>query len=267
MSAAELIRRATEAGVVMAVGQDGRLQLRAESPPPADLVNELAAHKMEILTTLCAANETTAPEAVWLHLLALADGRVIQRTGNLTTPVVKQDAIRRYGDDLLVVVAVAGFKRPLTEAEIAPALVGTFAVPAALPPSSSVWLARVARLLGTRPTDLLKSEHLEAHDLVELAGSDAALAAQTILNSPAWINRSAPPVPPVAVMLGEEGGQPQRTVNTAATASVAWSAERDQFNQHLMTCEVCHAPLERYCPSGSGCGSFTTPLHGKRTND
>ena len=57
MIAAELIRRATEAGIKMAVGPDGRLLLRAERQPPADLLADLAAHKGELLVELAAAND------------------------------------------------------------------------------------------------------------------------------------------------------------------------------------------------------------------
>ncbi|MOA10042.1 hypothetical protein D3C78_1299120 [compost metagenome] len=49
----------------------------------------------------------------------------------------------------------------------------------------------------------------------------------------------------------EENTEPQRTVHTAATASVDWLTARDQVYQHLMTCRDCHAPAGRYCPSGS----------------
>lgn len=78
--------------------------------------------------------------SAWLHLLALADGRVIQRAGNLSTARVEEEARLQYGDDLLAVVAAPGFERPLTEAEIVKALAGgTLAAPEPQPASSSAW--------------------------------------------------------------------------------------------------------------------------------
>lgn len=244
MTAIELLRRATAAGIAIAVEQDGRLQLRAKQAPAADLLADLATHKAGIIAIL---NRTSS----WLHLLALADGRVIQRTGNLDTAAIDEEAQLQFGGELLAVVAVPGFERLLSLEEIAKALAGTLAAPAALPPPSSAWLARVARLLGTRPAELLDGGHLEQHDLVELADSDAALVAETIRSSPAWINRAAPPAPPVAVMPVEEETEPQLTVHTAATASADWLTARDRLYQHLMACRACHAPAGRYCPSGS----------------
>ncbi len=174
-------------------------------------------HKAALLAELTAV--MPLQPRVWLHLLALADGRVIQRTGDLVTATVEEEARLQFGKELLTVVAVPGFERLLSLDEIAKALAGTLAAPAAPPPSSGVWLARVARLLGTRPAELLDGGYLEQHDLVELAGSDAAQVAETIRNSPAWINRAAPPVPSVAVMPVEEDTEPQRTIHTTATAS------------------------------------------------
>jgi hypothetical protein len=244
MTAVELIRRATAAGVAMAVEQDGRLQLRAKQAPAADLLVDLATHKAEIIAIL---NRTST----WLHLLVLADGRVIQRTDDLDVATVEEKARLQFGEELLAVVPVPGLERLLSLEEIAKALAGTLATPAALPPPSSDWLARVARLLGTRPAELLDGGHLEQHDLAELAGSDAALVAETIRSSPTWINRAAPPTPQIVGMPVEEEAKPQRTVDTATTTSADWLTARDQLYQHLMTCMACHAPAGRYCPSGS----------------
>lgn len=199
-------------------------------------------HKAALLAELTAAIQPQ-PRS-WLHLLALVNGQVIQRTSDLDTATVEQEARLQFGGELLAVVAVPEFERLLSLEEIAKALAGTLAAPAALPPPSSVWLARVARLLGTRPAELLDGGYLEQHDLVELAGSDAAQVAETIRSSPAWINRVARPAPPAAVM-------PQSTAHTAATVSADWLTARDQFYQHLMVCGACHAPARRYCTSGS----------------
>ncbi len=127
----------------------------------------------------------------WLHLLVLIDGKVIQRCGEQETCHVEEMARQQYGNDLAAVVAVPSFQRPLSETEIAQALAGTLATPepVAPPPPSSAWLARVARLLGIRPTELLENGHLEQHDLHELAYTDAVLVANHIRSSPAWINR------------------------------------------------------------------------------
>ena len=251
MTAVELIRRATEAGVEIALGQDGRLLLRAKREPSADLLADLAAHKIELVERLIELSATNdAQPSAWLHLLALADGSVIQRCGEQATVLVDKEARLRFGDHLQNVVAVPGYERPLTDEEIVKALAGTFSAPAALPPPSSVWLARVARLLGARPAELLAGRHLEQHDLVELAGSDAAQVAKTILNSPAWINRPRP-VEQLAERITEEKPEEQRFTHAAATATPAWRKAAAHYHNHLMACRACHAPTSRYCPIGS----------------
>lgn len=69
MSAAELMHRASAAGVDMVVSQDGCLQLRAVRPPSDDLLAQLAAHKIEIVRALNAANDSMPPGA-WLSRVA-----------------------------------------------------------------------------------------------------------------------------------------------------------------------------------------------------
>ncbi|MGG7675763.1 hypothetical protein [Pseudomonas sp. WC2] len=69
MNAAELMHRASAAGVVMVVSQDGCLQLRAVHPPSDHLLAELAAHKVEIITVLNAANDSMPPNS-WLFAVA-----------------------------------------------------------------------------------------------------------------------------------------------------------------------------------------------------
>lgn len=195
MTAVDLIRRAMDAGIIMTVGQDGRLQLRAAQPPAADLLAELVALKVEIIATLRATNDPQ-PACVWLHLLELNDGRLIQRIANLNTAMVERDARRQYGNVLLRVVAVPGIERCLNEGEIAQALAGVeVPAPAARSVPSSVLLTRVARLLGIRPAELLDRGYLEPHDLTELAGTDAETLAEHIRSSPAWVNRSSGPPP------------------------------------------------------------------------
>lgn len=206
-------------------------------------------HKVELLIELAAANDPL-PSRAWLHVLALADGRVIQHCGEQATVLVDKEARLRFGDQLQAVVAAPGYERPLTEEEIAKALNGTLAEPTALPPPSGAWLARVARLLGTRPVVLLKGGQLEQRDLVELAGTDAAQAAKTILNSPAWINRSSPVIS-LEGMPADEDIEPQHITHTAATATPAWREARDYYINHLMVCRACYAQAKRYCPIGS----------------
>ena len=213
-----------------------------------ELRQYIVAHKVELLIELAAANEITPP---WLHLLALADGRVIQRCGEQSTVRIEEEARREFGDDLLAVVAVPGFERPLTEAEIVKALAGILAAPASPPPPSSVWLARVARLLGTRPAELLEGGHLEQCDLAELAGTDTSQVADTIRSSPAWINRPQRIEQAVERFTVEEEVEPQRTIHTAATASAAWLEADAEYINHLMTCRACHAATGRYCAAGA----------------
>lgn len=155
-------------------------------------------------------------------------------------------------DDLLAVVPVPGIERPLTGEDIVKALAGTLAAPASPPPPSSAWLARAARLLGIRPAELLEGGHLEPHDLIELAGTDATLVANTSRANTAWINRPQRTEQPAEVRVEEVDGEPQRTVYTAATAASGWLAARDHLYHHLMTCRACHAPAGRYCGTGSG---------------
>lgn len=213
MAAMDYLRRAGL--TVEAVGDKLHVSPRERITPEAR--QYITDHKAALLAELAAA--MPPQPRTWLHLLALADGRVIQRTGDLNTSTIEKEARLQFGEELLAVVAAPGFERLLSLAEIAKALAGTLVAPAALPPPSSAWLARVARLLGTRPAELLDGGHLEQHDLVELAGSDAAQVAETIRSSPAWINRAARPAQPAEVMSVEEDTEPQRTVHTNATAS------------------------------------------------
>lgn len=69
MSAAELIHRASVAGVEMALSQEGGLRLRADFEPPAELLAELVAHKIEIIAVLSAANDPMLSSA-WLARVA-----------------------------------------------------------------------------------------------------------------------------------------------------------------------------------------------------
>lgn len=227
----------------------GKLRASPVERITPELRRFIVEHKVELLIELSAANDPL-PQRVWLHLLALADGRVIQRTGEQSTVSAEEEARQQFGDDLLAVVAVPSFERPLTEAEIVKVLAGTLAAPASLSPPSSVWLARVARLLGVRPAELLEGGHLEQHDLAELAGTDAEIVAATIRTSPAWIDRPQRIEQAVEVRV-EEAVEPQHTVHTAATASQAWREADAAYTSHLMSCRACHAAMGRYCAAGA----------------
>lgn len=251
MTAADLIRRAADAGISMNLGQDGRLQLRAAQPPSAELLAELAALKVEIIASLRASNDPQ-PASAWLHLLVLDNGRVIQRSTVRSTVDVECDAHQQHGDALLRVVPVPGVERCLNEGEVAQALAGVGIPPAAarLAPSS-VLLSRVARLLGILPGELVKRGYLERHDLTELAGVDAEVLAWHIKGSPAWVNRPRASPQLTEVMVERGGDEAIRVVHTAASASTAWKEAHDAFTSHQMACSACYAPLKRYCPIGA----------------
>lgn len=218
---------------------------------PADRITDadriyVRDHRVELIAELNAAND---PSLCWRHLLVLADGQVVQACGDIDTGITEQQAHQQHGDTLLPVVAVPGFERPLSEAEIVKVRAGTLATPSPTPASSSLWLPRVARLLGTHPAELLEEGHLEPHDLVELAGVDVVLVADMIRASPAWIYRPQR-VEQSAEAHALEEVKPQHTIHTAATASKAWREADAACINHLMSCRACHAATRRYCAAG-----------------
>lgn len=165
----------------------GKLRVSPVERITPELRQYIATHRIELLVELDAANDPQS--RTWLHLLALASGRVIQHCGAPSTDQVEKAARQQFGSDLLAVVSVPGYLRPLTEPEIVKALAGTLLPLQAARQPSSAWLVRVARLLGVQPGELLNGGHLEPHDLTELAGADPEQVADTIRSSPAWINR------------------------------------------------------------------------------
>jgi hypothetical protein len=119
------------------------------------------------------------------------------------------------------------------------------------PPASSAWLARVARLLGIWPAELLEGGHLEPHDLAELAGMDAALVADKIRVGLAWINRPQRVEQPLECEdCTEVGVEPQHGY-TAATATPEWITARDQYLNHRMACSICRTPRCVHCVAGA----------------
>tara|TARA_R110000868_G_scaffold86703_1_gene243071 strand:- start:13878 stop:14570 length:693 start_codon:yes stop_codon:yes gene_type:complete len=208
----------------------GKLRVSPVERITPELHQYLRDHKTEILIGLDAANEMQQPFD-WLHLLVLIDGRVIQRTGDLATASVEKDASQHYGDDLLAVIAVTGFERPLIEGEIFKALAGTLAAPSASPAPSGVWLTRISRLLGAQADELLEDGHLEQHDLIELAGIDAIVVADAIRTSPAWINRRQRTKQPVEQNADDENDL--YTVHTVFIASAGMQAGPRSIHQPL----------------------------------
>ncbi|MDE4538260.1 hypothetical protein GIB19_13655 [Pseudomonas sp. ITEM 17296] len=104
LSAAELMHRASAAGVEMVVSQDGCLQLRAVHPPSDDLLVELAAHKIEIIIALNAANDPM-PSSAWLSRVArLLNTRpaVLLEEGHLES----HDLVELADADVVLVAAI-----------------------------------------------------------------------------------------------------------------------------------------------------------------
>lgn len=64
---------------------------------------------------------------------------------------------------------------------------------------------------------------------------------------------------PFREIQGNQGNQPAQLaqterphfIRTAATASPAWLAARDQYLNHVMTCRACYAPAGRHCQAGA----------------
>ncbi len=69
MSAAELLEHAQAEGVALAL-VEGRLTWEANHEPPAELLEEIRSHRMEIIEALSAVNDPTPQAANWLARLA-----------------------------------------------------------------------------------------------------------------------------------------------------------------------------------------------------
>lgn len=188
MAALDYLR---QAGLTVELDGD-RLRVMPADRITAELRQYLHDRRSELLAELKSADDSQrfhSEPCCWLHLLVFNDGSVIQHCREASTSSVKQTVQLRYGDAVLAIVPVPGLERPLLDEEIIKGLAGTLGATAPLPSPSLAWLFRVARLLGAQPAVLLDDGHLEQHDLGELAGSDPHQVAETIRNSPAWINR------------------------------------------------------------------------------
>lgn len=243
MAALDYLRRAG----LTAELNGNKLRLR-----PADRITDadrlyVRDHRVELIAELNAAND---PTLCWLHLLVLADGHVVQACGDIDSAIATQKAHQQHGDTLSTVVAIPGFERPISEAEIVKALTGTLPTPSPTPTPSSLWLPRVARLLGTHPAVLVEEGHLEPHDLAELADADVVLVADTIRVSPAWINRPQRVEHPAEALAVEEV-KPQHIIRSSATASQAWREADAARTNHLISCPDCHTATGRYCAAGA----------------
>lgn len=77
---------------------------------------------------------------------------------------------------------------------------------------------------------------------------------------------AAPAPTPIPAPAAEAVSEPQRFIRSAATASPAWLAARDQYISHAMTCRTCHAPTSRHCPVGAELRATydTTPMEPTR---
>ncbi|KKO08028.1 hypothetical protein LCGC14_0047220 [marine sediment metagenome] len=136
------------------------------------------------------------------------------------------------------------------------------------------WLTPVAELLELSPDHLLEHGLIEPHDLEEQFDVDPAEVVKLIKSNPKWheveaiahraaslglASGTAPIRPPRASGCHDIDSERrnERKPNTltqacfAAAASPEWRYARDQYVNHLMGCRSCHAPVGRYCATGS----------------
>ena len=117
------------------------------------------------------------------------------------------------------------------------------------------WVDGLAALLQCEPSYLLECCFIDQHDLVEQDGSDLPATARLIRST--WCEPAQESVrhtPDLLTVQGQAywvGTDPQYLVVTAATASPAWVAARNQYIQHIMACDGCYAPTGRYCNIGA----------------
>lgn len=89
----------------------------------------------------------------------------------------------------------------------------------------------------------------------------AALLAE--LSSTSEIDKPEPPH--IDTPEREQTDSPPQIL-TAATASPDWLRARDQYIDHLMGCQACHAPTGRYCPASTSTRQTYALTHRRHTN-
>jgi len=110
-------------------------------------------------------------------------------------------------------------------------------------------LAELFDRLENAPAEVAQQQ---AGVLVGMAEAGASVRAfEAAAGAPPAPAVPAPPPAPAAERTAEATSEPQRFIQTAATASPTWLATRDSYVGHLMTCRACHAPTGRYCPTGA----------------
>lgn len=220
---------------------------------PAELITNVVRlyvrdHRAALIVELNASND---PSHVWLHLLVLANGDVLQMGSWRKSAEVAQRAHEQFQEHLLTVLAVPGFDRVLREDEIIKALAGTLTSAAPATTLPITYLARVARKLGIGPGLLLEQGFIDQQDMLEMAFNEPDSLVRLIRSNPAW-DQPAKQVECTtkgAIEYIEE--QPQHFILTAATATTDWRAARDQYIQHRMNCPVCRAPKSLLCSDGT----------------
>ncbi len=247
MAAIEYLQRAGLA--VEVIGGNLRLS-------PADRITDAVRvfvrdHKSELLTEAA----EPLPASAWLWLLLMVGGEIIQSTvTGMDQRGVERLAKRDHGDALAQVVPMTGLTQRLTGVELERYRAGLPIARTPAPAPANLWLVRVARHLGVRPSELMQAGLLTDDDVTECAGADPAEVAALIRRNPAWINRARQHhhvEQPLQMVIDQHDGEPQHPVHTAATASPEWLLVRNQYVNHLTACKACYAPKHRYCVTGA----------------
>ncbi|MNF92236.1 hypothetical protein D3C85_1228270 [compost metagenome] len=126
-------------------------------------------------------------------------------------------------------------------------------------------LAELFDRLESTPLVVAQASAVALVGVVEVGAPVLASVARQRPAATAQATRWGAPTPTPAPA-AEVTSEPQRIVRTAATASPAWLAARDQYLSHAMTCRACHAPTGRHCPAGAELRATydTTPMEPTR---